>query len=68
MTIAGKRMIASAQEALDFVQGQSVAGTKVHIPHETDLKLTRKKIICDNLSNLADPATAHARQDKSDYF
>jgi hypothetical protein len=60
MTTAGKRIIVSAQEALDFVQGQYEAGTKVHIPHEIDVRRThtRKKVICDNLSNLADPATA----------
>ena len=53
-------MIASAQEALEFVQGQYEVGTKVHIPHEIDVMRThtRKKVICDHLSNLVDPATA----------
>lgn len=44
MTTAGKRIIGSAQEALDFVQGQTVAGTQTHIPHEIDVKRIRKKV------------------------
>jgi len=37
-------MIASAQEALDFVQGKTVDGVQAHIPNEIDVKRIRKKV------------------------
>lgn len=44
MTEAGNRMITSAQEALDFAQGQNVAGIKANIPHGIDVKRIRNKV------------------------
>lgn len=40
---AGQRMIASAQEALAFVQGED-NGCKVHVPDSIDTARIRKKI------------------------
>lgn len=43
MSTAGERMIQSAREAVAFAKGEKVAGTKVRIPQEIDVRRIRKK-------------------------
>src|SRR4051794_25866041 len=45
MSNAGKRLIESAEQALDFVEGQADAsGYRVHIPEEIDVKQIRESM------------------------
>jgi putative transcriptional regulator len=44
MATAGERMIKSAREALAFAKGESVAGTKVHVPDVIDVRRIRQKV------------------------
>ncbi len=45
MSKAGKRLIESAQQALDFVEGKAdVSDYSVHIPGEIDVKRIRERL------------------------
>jgi putative transcriptional regulator len=45
MSEAGKRLIESAQQALDFVEGKAdVSQYRVHIPDEIDVKQIRESL------------------------
>ena len=45
MSNSGKRLIESAQQALDFVEGRAEANDyRIHIPEEVDVKVIRESM------------------------
>ena len=44
MTIAGKRILKSAKQALAFTEGKEDHGCTVHIPEEINVRRIRKKL------------------------